>query len=284
MCDIVHKDRFRYDFLFSQSGHGHGATRLWLSIFTREHLAVVVIPVSAETLKRANLELALKDAETRCATLTGSADAAFCVVEMKFDASQRAIDFRFVEVNCGFATHTGLDDAQGKTIRELVPSIEDKWIELFATVDRTHRSVRFDSPVIALDELWFEGMAFPTGNPLLHRVAVFFHNVNAKRETESTLKLLNASLKKAAAENAIITEELCGEKERAQVTLNSIGDAVICTNFDGQVTYLNVVAERLTGWASADAVGRRLEEVFHIIEAESRAVIPNPMALATAQN
>jgi len=85
-------------------------------------------------------------------------------------------------------------------------------------------------------------------------------------------------------DRAANTEALFDEKERAQVTLNSIGDAVISTNVKGQVTYLNTVGEQLTGWPREDAQGRPLEEVFRIIDANSRAVIPNPMALATSTN
>jgi diguanylate cyclase (GGDEF)-like protein/PAS domain S-box-containing protein len=79
-------------------------------------------------------------------------------------------------------------------------------------------------------------------------------------------------------------EALFDEKERAQVTLNSIGDAVICTDLEDRLTYLNIVAERLTGWAKAEAIGRRLEEVFRIVDADTRNPVPNPMALSTLQN
>jgi len=88
----------------------------------------------------------------------------------------------------------------------------------------------------------------------------------------------------AAIERAAITEALFAEKERAQVTLNSIGDAVISTDVEGRVTYLNLVAERLTGWLLKEAMGRPLEEVFRIIDAETRHTIPNPMAMATEGN
>ena len=85
-------------------------------------------------------------------------------------------------------------------------------------------------------------------------------------------------------DRAAITEALFEQKERAQVTLNSIGDAVISTDVNGQVTFLNIAAEQLTGWTCADALERPLEEVFRIIDAESREVIPNPMALGTKTN
>src|SRR5580693_4121532 len=67
-------------------------------------------------------------------------------------------------------------------------------------------------------------------------------------------------------DRAANAEALFDEKERAQVTLNSIGDAVISTDVSGHVTYLNIVAENLTGWSQQQAVGRPLEEVFRIID------------------
>jgi diguanylate cyclase (GGDEF)-like protein/PAS domain S-box-containing protein len=88
----------------------------------------------------------------------------------------------------------------------------------------------------------------------------------------------------AVIDRAAIAEALFNEQERAQVTLNSIGDAVISTDVTGHVTYLNMVAERLTGWPSAEAIGRRLEEVFRIVDADTRATVPNPMAIATHEN
>src|SRR6202047_275540 len=68
-------------------------------------------------------------------------------------------------------------------------------------------------------------------------------------------------------ERAAITEALFNEKERAQVTLNSIGDAVMSTDVCAQVTYLNTVAEALTGWSRTEAAGRPGAEVFRIIDA-----------------
>jgi len=85
-------------------------------------------------------------------------------------------------------------------------------------------------------------------------------------------------------ERAVNAEALFEQRERAQVTLNSIGDAVISTDVDGRVTFLNPVAERLTGWSAGEAGGRALEDVFRIVDAADRAVVPNPMALAIRQD
>jgi diguanylate cyclase (GGDEF)-like protein/PAS domain S-box-containing protein len=96
-------------------------------------------------------------------------------------------------------------------------------------------------------------------------------------------RLLPKTLRRMV-ERATHAEALFAEKERAQVTLNSIGDAVMSTNVRGQVTYLNAVAERLTGWSREEAAGRPLEEVFRIVDATTREVVPNPMALAILEN
>ena len=71
--------------------------------------------------------------------------------------------------------------------------------------------------------------------------------------------------------------EIAGQRERLRVTLNCIGDAVMSTDTAGRVSYLNPVAERLTGWTSEDALGRPLEEVFRMINEESREVVDNPV-------
>jgi PAS domain S-box-containing protein len=73
-----------------------------------------------------------------------------------------------------------------------------------------------------------------------------------------------------------VRSELAEEKERLRVTLNSIGDGVITTDNLGRVAYLNPVAEQLTGWQSSEAAGQPLEEVFKIINEDSRHTVENP--------
>jgi diguanylate cyclase (GGDEF)-like protein/PAS domain S-box-containing protein len=67
------------------------------------------------------------------------------------------------------------------------------------------------------------------------------------------------------------------EKERAEVTLYSIGDAVITTDEAGRIDYLNPVAERLTGWLLEDMQGRQLGEVMRLINENTREPVANPI-------
>lgn len=73
--------------------------------------------------------------------------------------------------------------------------------------------------------------------------------------------------------------QLFAEKERAQVTLASIGDAVITTDVAGHIEFLNGIAEELTGWTTAEAAGRPLDQVFRIINEVTRATAENPVEI-----
>src|SRR6202167_5330914 len=87
-----------------------------------------------------------------------------------------------------------------------------------------------------------------------------------------------------AIERKIMEEALFVEKERAQVTLNSIGDAVACTDISGNISYLNLVAEKMTGWSCQETAGKPMAEVFRILDATSREITQNPMEMAVGQD
>src|SRR6202171_3720679 len=87
-----------------------------------------------------------------------------------------------------------------------------------------------------------------------------------------------------AVERKIMEEALFAEKERAQVTLNCIGDAVACTDISGNITFLNLVAEKMTGWSCQEAASQPMAKVLRILDATSRETTPNPMEMAVWQN
>lgn len=79
-----------------------------------------------------------------------------------------------------------------------------------------------------------------------------------------------------AIERKLIEDRLFEEKERAQATLACIGDAVICTDVSGRITYLNLCAEWMTGWSQQQAEGSLISDTFHIVDGVSRELIPEP--------
>ena len=74
------------------------------------------------------------------------------------------------------------------------------------------------------------------------------------------------------------------ERERAEITLNSIGDAVMATDTQGRVTYLNAEAEALTGWKRSEAFARPIAEVFDVTDGLTGMPADNPSELAIEQN
>lgn len=75
-----------------------------------------------------------------------------------------------------------------------------------------------------------------------------------------------------------LTERVFEEKERLGITLASIADAVICTDGEAHVTFMNPVAEKITGWTSQEATGKALSAVFHIIDEATGERACDPVA------
>jgi diguanylate cyclase (GGDEF)-like protein/PAS domain S-box-containing protein len=109
-------------------------------------------------------------------------------------------------------------------------------------------------------------------------------DITERKEAERTLIETNTRLEQArqsAREGEerlrAMVEALAQEKELAQITLASIGDGVIRTDAAGIVDYLNPVAERLTGWSSAEACGRPVGQVFTVVDESTGKALTNPV-------
>jgi diguanylate cyclase (GGDEF)-like protein/PAS domain S-box-containing protein len=98
-------------------------------------------------------------------------------------------------------------------------------------------------------------------------------------DSYSLSRALRNAIERRAVEDALYVEQ-----ERAVVTLNSIGDAVLSTDISGKITYLNLVAETMTGWPRKEAIGKPLAEVFRIIDGPTRKTARDPMEMAVEQN
>jgi PAS domain S-box-containing protein len=88
-----------------------------------------------------------------------------------------------------------------------------------------------------------------------------------------------AKIARDITEQKRVTRELAAQQEWFRVTLGSIGDAVIASDPDGHVTYMNGPAQTLTGWAAGEAAGRALADVFRIMNETTRLPVDNPAAL-----
>jgi PAS domain S-box-containing protein len=99
-----------------------------------------------------------------------------------------------------------------------------------------------------------------------------------KRAEENARRLVQEeTARRAAEEHAHIIHQ---ERERLRVTLSSIGDAVISTDAQGRIAFLNPIAEQLTGWTTNETSGSPLADVFRIINEQTRQPVENPALLA----
>lgn len=128
-----------------------------------------------------------------------------------------------------------------------------------------HRSLTFEVRVItgAGRRIWTR-----------HRIA----SLNSTRTAAGRIHTIENISAIKATEQAVksIKAKFSRERERARVTLESIGDAVISTDADGRVTYLNAVAENLTGWSREQAAGQAFSRVFRVVDSDTGKVTRNP--------
>ncbi len=97
------------------------------------------------------------------------------------------------------------------------------------------------------------------------------------RERTGQLKASNEKLGEEIVERRAAEEALRESQQRWATTLESIGDAVIATDVSGSITFMNAVAEGLTGWTLREAAGNPVEEVFNIVNEYTRETVPNPV-------
>jgi len=134
--------------------------------------------------------------EERYRTLFESIDEAMCVIEILFDAAGEPCDYRFLETNSAFITHTGLHGVVGKTIRSLAPRHEQHWFDIYGRVALTGEPVRFVNQALALGR-WYDVYAMRIGPAEQRHVAVLFNDITERRRSEEELRRLAADLAEA---------------------------------------------------------------------------------------
>ncbi|RZA30932.1 MAG: PAS domain S-box protein, partial [Lysobacteraceae bacterium] len=159
-----------------------------------EFQGLVAIVVDTTESRRAAEKL--RASEERYRTLFESVDQGFCIFEMIFDAQDRPVDYRFLEMNPMFETHTGLRGAVGRTAREMIPTLDAFWFETYGRVALTGEPVRFENEAPAMGR-WFDVYANRLGGPGSKRVALLFSDITARKQSEATLVKLAKDLAEA---------------------------------------------------------------------------------------
>ncbi len=202
--------------------------------------------------QRRAAEQALQDSEERYRTLFESMDEAFCIIEMIRDEQGNAVDYRFLTVNPTFARQTGMRDAAGKRMRELIPDLEPHWFEIYGKVALTGEAVRFVNESKVMGNRWFDVYACRVGGSDSQKVAIVFNDISERRRSEEALR---------------------ASEERYRYLFDSIdeGFCVVDMMFDERqvpIDYrfveVNPSFEKQTGMT--DALGKRVREFAPALE------------------
>lgn len=129
-------------------------------------------------------DLARQQSEERYRAILESIDEGFCLIEVIFDTGNQPVDFRFLETNPAFEEHSGLHNAVGHTILELVPDLNTQWFETYGQIVRTGEPLRFIQEAPAVESRWFDVYAFRLGGPESRIVGILFANISERKHLE----------------------------------------------------------------------------------------------------
>jgi PAS domain S-box-containing protein len=202
----------------------------------------VVLVFQDQTIEHERLE-SIQSSEQQYRALFTEMKEGFALHEIICNEANVPVDYRFITLNPAFEELTSLksDVIIGHTIKEILPEIEESWIERYGTVALTGVPVTFENYVAALKK-FYNIVAFC---PQKGQFAVLFTDITER-------KLADA--------------RLFDEKERLNIILASIADGVIATDLQGRIVMMNKSAENLTGWNKDDADNHDVNDVLHIVD------------------
>jgi len=158
--------------------------------------------------------------------------------EIICDQSGEPVDYRFIDINPAFSKLTGLTpDIIGKTVREVIPGIEEYWIEIYGDVALTGNSISFENYTAPLNK-WYNIVAF---SPTKNHFACIFEDITKRKQDEEELRHLRNFLSNI---------------------INSMPSVLIGVTPEGRITQWNQEAEKETGIPAEEAQGKLLMDLI----------------------
>lgn len=130
-----------------------------------------------------------RESEEKYRSLFNSIDEGFTVIQVIFDEEENPVDYRFLEINAAFERQTGLGNAVGKRVRDLVPQHEQYWFDIYGKVALTGEAIRFENRAEMLHRN-YDVYAFRVGDPDERIVGVVFNDITTRKEIENRLHVV----------------------------------------------------------------------------------------------
>ncbi|WP_267359297.1 MULTISPECIES: PAS domain S-box protein [unclassified Methylobacterium] len=195
--------------------------------------------------------------QERFSAVLQAVDTAYAIVEVRFDAEDRPVDYRFLEANPAFERQAGVN-LRGKWVTEFAPDLERFWFETYGHVARTGEPANFENYAEAFGR-WFDVKAIRVGAPEDRQIAIFFNDVTARKTAEENLRALNETLELQVQERTQERDHLWRNTQDIQVII------------DGQGIFkaVNPAFTTILGWSAEDVLGKA---VFAFVLAEDEAL------------
>jgi len=129
----------------------------------------------------------LCESEEKYRSLFESIDQGFCTIEVLFDEHDEPVDYRFLSINPCFERQTGIANAVGRRVREVVPLHEDHWFQTYGKIAKTGEALRFEREAAQLHR-HYDVFAWRVGEPAERKVAVLFNDISDRKRTEAALR------------------------------------------------------------------------------------------------
>jgi PAS domain S-box-containing protein len=180
-------------------------------------------------------------------TFLDAMDEGFCIIEMIFDDNLKPLDYKFLQVNSAFETHTGLTDVIGKKIKDLVPGHDEHWFVTYGKVALTGQPLRFTNYAEKLHR-HYNVFAYPFGNPENRLVAVLFKDITKEK---------------------LAQEELVEAEARFRTTLDNMIEGCAIFDFSWDYKYVNESFAKYVHSEPRKILGRKIWDVTPGVEKSS---------------
>ena len=190
----------------------------------------------------------LRRSQDRFRALVETMETAFAIVEVKFDAEDRPVDYRFLEANPAFERQAGVN-LRGKWVTEFAPDLERFWFETYGRVAWTGEPANFENYANTF-ERWFDVRAIRVGDPAERQIAIFFNDVTARKCAEERLHRLNETLEQQIQERTLELNTLW----------DTSPDLLLVLDFKGVFRRVNPAWTKMLGYRPDELVGRHVNE------------------------
>ena len=204
---------------------------------------------------------------------------AYC--KMIFDADGLPADFIYITVNENFEKLTGLKEAEGKKVTELIPGIRasnSELFEIYGKVSLTGKPEKFETYVQPLGR-WFSISVY---SPKKNFFVAVFQNITDRKEIEKDLESAKIAARNVLKDLEIEKKKIAETSAKEEAILAGIADGCIAVNEKGEIILINQTAQKMLGYTQEESIGKLWHEILHREDESGNPISPEKGAIRAA--